>query len=554
MAKPYLLTVDDEPHVLNAVERDLRRQFGREYQVVKARSGAEALGTLQQLKQRSAPVALLLSDQRMPAMTGTEFLLQAVALYPQARKVLLTAYADTEAAIQSINEVGLDHYILKPWDPPEERLYPILEELLGDWKATAELPYEGIRIAGALWSPHSHMTKDFLSRNQVPYQWLDVEVDAEAEALAAAACGDAPVRLPVLFFPDGTTLVQPDQAALAEKIGMHAHASQPFYDLAIIGAGPAGLGAAVYGGSEGLRTVLIEKHATGGQAGSSSKIENYLGFPSGLSGGDLARRATIQARRFGVEILVPRAAVAVRVEQPYKIVQLSDGSEIRCHALVLATGVTNRRLEVPGIEKLTGAGVYYGATLSEGALYRDQEVYLVGGANSAGQAALHFARFARRVVMLVRGSSLAMGMSHYLVQQIERTPNIEVLTHTVVAAAHGERRLEGLTIADKEGGQQREVPAAALFLFIGAVPHTDMVAGLLLRNRTGFIFTGPDVMAAPEFSKLWPLKRNPYLLETSVPGIFAAGDTRHGSIKRVASAVGEGGVSIALVHQYLRSV
>ncbi len=554
MAKPYLLTVDDEPHVLNAVERDLRRQFGREYQVVKARSGAEALGTLQQLKQRSAPVALLLSDQRMPAMTGTEFLLQAVALYPQARKVLLTAYADTEAAIQSINEVGLDHYILKPWDPPEERLYPILEELLGDWKATAELPYEGIRIAGALWSPQSHMTKDFLSRNQVPYQWLDVEVDAEAEALAAAACGDAPVRLPVLFFPDGTTLVQPDQAALAEKIGMHAHASQPFYDLAIIGAGPAGLGAAVYGGSEGLRTVLIEKHATGGQAGSSSKIENYLGFPSGLSGGDLARRATIQARRFGVEILVPRAAVAVRVEQPYKIVQLSDGSEIRCHALVLATGVTNRRLEAPGIEKLTGAGVYYGATLSEGALYRDQEVYLVGGANSAGQAALHFARFARRVVMLVRGSSLAMGMSHYLVQQIERTPNIEVLTHTVVAAAHGERRLEGLTIADKEGGQQREVPAAALFLFIGAVPHTDMVAGLLLRNRTGFIFTGPDVMAAPEFSKLWPLKRNPYLLETSVPGIFAAGDTRHGSIKRVASAVGEGGVSIALVHQYLRSV
>jgi thioredoxin reductase (NADPH) len=554
MAKPYLLTVDDEPHVLNAIERDLRRRFGREYQIVKARSGAEALETVQQLKQRNAALALLLCDQRMPGMSGTEFLLQAIPLYPQARKVLLTAYADTEAAIQSINEVGLDHYILKPWDPPEDRLYPVLEALLADWKATVEQPYEGIRLAGTLWSPQSHLLKDFLSRNQVPYQWLDVEHDAEAEALVAAACGAEGVRLPVLFFPDGTALVQPEQAALAEKIGMHARASQPFYDLAIIGAGPAGLGAAVYGGSEGLRTVLIEKHATGGQAGSSSKIENYLGFPSGLSGADLASRATIQARRFGVEILVPRAAVAVRVEQPYKIVELSDGTEIRCHALVLATGVTNRRLEAPGIDELTGAGVYYGATLSEAAHYRDEEVYLVGGANSAGQAALHFARYARRVVMVVRGSALAMGMSHYLVEQIESTPNIEVLVRTTVVAAHGERRLEGLTLEDGASGEQREAPAAALFLFIGAVPHTEMVAGLVLRNRTGFILTGPDVMAAPEFGKVWPLKRNPYLLETSVPGIFAAGDNRHSSVKRVASAVGEGGVVIALAHQYLRSV
>jgi thioredoxin reductase (NADPH) len=554
MAKPYLLTVDDEPHVLNAIERDLRRRFGREYQIVKARSGAEALETVQQLKQRNAALALLLCDQRMPGMSGTEFLLQAIPLYPQARKVLLTAYADTEAAIQSINEVGLDHYILKPWDPPEDRLYPVLEALLADWKATVEQPYEGIRLAGTLWSPQSHLLKDFLSRNQVPYQWLDVEADAEAEALVAAACGEEGVRLPVLFFPDGTALVQPEQAALAEKIGMHARASQPFYDLAIIGAGPAGLGAAVYGGSEGLRTVLIEKHATGGQAGSSSKIENYLGFPSGLSGADLASRATIQARRFGVEILLPRAAVAVRVEQPYKIVELSDGTEIRCHALVLATGVTNRRLEAPGIDELTGAGVYYGATLSEAAHYRDEEVYLVGGANSAGQAALHFARYARRVVMVVRGSALAMGMSHYLVEQIESTPNIEVLVRTTVVAAHGERRLEGLTLEDGASGEQREAPAAALFLFIGAVPHTEMVAGLVLRNRTGFILTGPDVMAAPEFGKVWPLKRNPYLLETSVPGIFAAGDNRHSSVKRVASAVGEGGVVIALAHQYLRSV
>lgn len=554
MTKPLLLTIDDEPRVLNAIERDLRRQFGRDYLILKAGSGAEALSTLRQLKQRNAAVALLLCDQRMPGMTGTEFLLQAITLYPQARKVLLTAYADTEAAIQSINEIGLDHYILKPWDPPEERLYPVLEEQLADWRATVEMPYDGIRVAGTLWSPHSHATKDFLSRNQVPYQWLDIENDAEAEALVSQACAPEQIRLPVVFFPDGAALVQPDQAALAEKIGMHSRASQPFYDLAIIGAGPAGLGAAVYGGSEGLRTVLIEQHATGGQAGSSSKIENYLGFPSGLSGADLARRATIQARRFGVEILVPRQAVAVRVEQPYKIVALSDGTEIRCHALVLATGVTNRRLDAPGIDALTGAGVYYGATLAEAAHYRDQDVYLVGGANSAGQAALHFARYARNVYMVVRGTSLSIAMSHYLVEQIERTANIAVLARTTVAAARGEQRLEALDLRDEETGVVREVPAAALFLFIGAVPHTELVDGVVLRNSAGFILTGQDVLRAPGYKEFWPLRRDPYHLETSVPGIFAAGDTRQGSIKRVASAVGEGGVSIALVHQYLRTV
>jgi thioredoxin reductase (NADPH) len=554
MTKPALLTVDDEPHVLNAIERDLRRHYGRDYLILKASSGAEALDTLRQLKQRSTPVALLLCDQRMPAMTGIDFLRQAIALYPQARRVLLTAYADTGVAIQGINEIGLDHYILKPWDPPEERLYPILDDLLEDWRATVALPYDGIRLAGTLWSPHSHTVKEFLSRNQVPYQWLDVERDSDAEALVTAACAPGPIRLPVLFFPDGTALVQPEEAALAEKIGMHSRASQPFYDLAIIGAGPAGLGAAVYGGSEGLRTVLVEQHATGGQAGSSSKIENYLGFPSGLSGADLARRATIQARRFGVEILVPRRATAVRVEQPYKIVELGDGAEIRCHAVVLATGVTNRRLDAPGIERLTGAGIYYGATLAEAAHYRDEDVYLVGGANSAGQAALHFARYVRRVVMVVRATSLAIAMSHYLVEQIARTPNVEVLTRTTVAAAHGEQRLQALTLRDEDSGAVRDVPAAALFLFIGAVPHTDFVAGVVLRNQAGFILTGQDVMAAPGYQQFWPLRRNPFHLETSVPGIFAAGDTRQGSVKRVASAVGEGGVVIALVHQYLRSV
>jgi thioredoxin reductase (NADPH) len=468
--------------------------------------------------------------------------------------VLLTAYADTEVAIQGINEVGLDHYILKPWDPPDERFYPPLEELLEEWQTTVEMPYEGIRLAGTLWSPQTHELKEFLSRNQVPYQWLDVEASAEAEALVTAACGPDGIRLPVLFFPDGTALVQPDPATLAEKVGMHSRASQPFYDMAIIGGGPAGLGAAVYGGSEGLRTVLVEQHATGGQAGSSSRIENYLGFPKGLTGAELARRATTQARRFGVEILVPRTAMSLRVEQPYKFVQIGDGSEFGCHALVLATGVTNRRLDAPGIERLTGAGVYYGATLSEAIHYRDQEVYLVGGANSAGQAALHFARFARRVVMVVRAGSLAEGMSHYLIAQIEALPNVEVLTRSSVVAAHGEQRLTALTLRHDESGQEREVNAAALFLFIGAVPHTSLVADMVLRNPAGFILTGPEVMAHPDYARVWPLKRNPFLLETSVPGIFAAGDARQGSIKRVASAVGEGGVVVALVHQYLRLV
>ncbi len=554
MAKPVILTVDDEPEVLNMINRDLRRHFGKDYRIIKASSGQEALDTVQQLKTRNEPVALMVCDQRMPQMEGTEFLEEAIRFYPEARKVLLTAYADTDAAIQSINKIGLDHYLMKPWTPAEENLYPVLEDLLADWHATVEIPFDGIRIAGTLWSPHSHNIKDFLARNQVAYQWLDIEIDEQAETLVKSVVEDEAVKLPVIFFTDGTYLVQPSTDEIADKIGMHSSAMQAFYDLAIIGGGPAGLGAAVYGGSEGLNTVLIEKHATGGQAGSSSRIENYLGFPKGLSGADLARRATAQAKRFEVEILLPSEAVGVRIEGNTKFIELSDGTEIGCRALVLAPGVSNRRLDAPGITELTGAGIYYGATLSEAALYRDQEVYLVGGANSAGQAAVHFAKYAKRVTMLVRGTSLEKGMSQYLVDQIADIENIRVLVRTAVVEAHGDQKLEALTIVNNDTKEEETVDVAALFLFIGAVPHTEMVADLVLRNNSGFILTGQELVAHKDYKKHWPLKRAPFYLETSIPGIFAAGDVRQGSVKRVAAGVGEGGVAVALVHQYLRTV
>jgi thioredoxin reductase (NADPH) len=553
MAKPIIVTVDDEPQVLNAIERDLRRHYRGNYRIVKANTGGEALEAIKSFKQRNMPVALFLADQRMPTMSGTEFLDEAQKLYPDARKALLTAYADTEAAIASINSVGLDYYLMKPWDPPEQNLYPVLDDLLDDWQATATIPYDGIRVAGTLWSAHSHEVKDFLARNQVPYQWLDIEQNEEARTLVEASAGEHP-KLPVLFFPDGDVLIKPDLQALAEKCGLHTTASEEFYDVIIVGAGPAGLGAAVYGASEGLKTLMIDMEATGGQAGTSSRIENYLGFPKGLSGADLARRATAQAKRLGAEILLAQEVVSVRVDGNYKFVKLASGSEIGCRALVIASGVTTRELDAPGVKELTGKGIYYGAALTEAAYYQGKPMYVVGGANSAGQGAMFFSRYASKVTMLVRASSLAKSMSQYLIDQIHDTPNIEVMTYTVVTAAHGNEGLESLTIKHTETGEEEKVLAKALFLFIGAVPHADLVADVVERNRAGFILTGPDLMRGGRKPKGWPLQRDPYLLETSIPGIFAAGDIRQNAIRRVASAVGQGANAISSVHQYLATV
>lgn len=553
MAKPIILTVDDEPQVLNAIERDLQSHFRGEYRILKARSGGEALESLVQLKRRNAPVALLLVDQRMPEMSGTEFLSEAVKYYSEARKVLLTAYADTEAAITSINRIGLDYYLMKPWDPPEQNLYPVLDDLLSDWLAAAALPYEGMRIAGTLWSAASHELKDFLARNRIPYQWLDIEQDNQARQLVEAVQKEDH-RLPVVFFPDGTTLVQPDLRIMAEKVGLKTVASQPYYDLIIVGAGPAGLGAAVYGGSEGLKTALIERHATGGQAGMSSRIENYLGFPKGLSGTDLARRATAQALRFGVEILTAQEVVSVNLDDPYRIVDLQDGSQLSCKALIIATGVTVRKLDAPGVEALTGAGIYYGAAMSEAAYYRDQHVVVVGGANSAGQAAMFFSRYASQVTMLVRASALTRGMSQYLVDQINGTPNIAVQVNTVVASVEGTDRLNCINTVNRESGETHQIPAAAMFIFVGAIPHTEMIQGVVQTNHSGFILTGPDLMRDGKRPPKWLLARDPFLLETSVPGIFAAGDVRQNAVRRVATAVGEGASAVSQVHQYLKSV
>jgi thioredoxin reductase (NADPH) len=552
MSKPIILILDDEPQVLNAVERDLRRHYRSDYRIVKANTGREALDALTQLKQRNDPVALFLVDQRMPHMSGTEFLTEAIRLYPDAAKVLLTAYADTQAAIDSINTIGLDYYLMKPWDPPEQNLYPVLDDLLSAWQQNTPPPFDGIRVAGTLWSPQSHDVKDFLARNRIPYLWQDIEQDAQARALVDAV-NKGEHRLPVVFFPDGSTLVEPDLVMLAEKSGLRTQAAMPFYDVIIVGAGPAGLGAAVYAASEGLHTLMIDRHATGGQAGTSSRIENYLGFPKGLSGAELAQRATAQAIRLGAEILTARVATKVRVEEPSRFVMLSDGAELGCKALIIATGVTVKRLDAPGVERLTGAGVYYGTALTEAANYRGQHVFVVGGANSAGQGAMFFSRYASKVSMLVRGDGLAASMSQYLINQIANTPNIEVLTHTQVTEAHGDSRLEAITL-QRGDGTQETLPAAALFLFIGAVPHSELAAGVVERNSAGFILTGQDLIHDGKRPLNWKLKRDPYLLETSAPGIFAAGDIRQGAIRRVASAVGEGAVAVSLVHQYLRTV
>ena len=556
MPKPVLLTVDDDPEVLRAIERDLRSHYADRFRVMRSSSGGAALNTLRELKARNNPVALLLADQRMPQMNGVGFLSEAMELFPQAKRALLTAYADTNAAIDAINEARIHYYLMKPWDPPEEKLYPAIDDLLLDWKSSYRPPYEGIRVLGTRWSNRCYELREFLARNQVPYQWIDIEVaqsDPEVGTLIKSLGPDAE-SLPLLLFPDGTRLAEPLLPAVADKVGLRTHAETNFYDLAIIGGGPAGLAAAVYGASEGLKTVIIERQAPGGQAGLSSRIENYLGFPSGLSGSDLANRAVIQARRFGVEILSPQEVVGLRVQGPYRYVKLADGTEISCNALLLAMGVQWRTLDIPGIDRFQGAGVYYGGGTSEAISCRGETVYVIGGANSAGQAAMHFSKFAEKVVMLVRGKSLAASMSHYLIEQIEKTPKIEVWTQSKVAEVHGDSRLTGITVHCETTGTREQLPASSLYIFIGALPRTEWLAGLIERDERGFILSGPDLIREGKRPVSWTLDRDPLLLETNIPGIFVVGDVRHGSVKRVASGVGEGAVVVQFMHQYLAKV
>jgi thioredoxin reductase (NADPH) len=553
MGKPVILAVDDDPQVLRAVERDLRRKYAREYRVLRADSGESALDTLGKLKLRGDPVALFLVDQRMPRMTGVEFLEKAVEVFPEAKRDLLTAYADTDAAIRAINEVGLDYYLQKPWDPPEEHLYPILDDQLEEWISGFRPPFEGLRVVGNRWSSDSHRLRDFLARNRVSYRWLDVEGSDEARRILEQLDHGA-FKLPVVVLEDGSHIEAPANREVAEKIGLKTRAERPFYDLIIVGAGPAGLAAAVYGASEGLRTVLIEREVPGGQAGTSSKIENYLGFHSGIAGGELSRRAVAQAKRFGVEILTPQEVRSVRVEDRYRVVTLADGTELSGDVLLIATGVSYRKLDVPGVERLTGAGVYYGAAITEALSCRDDDVYIVGGANSAGQAAMYLSQFARSVTLLVRGDSLERSMSRYLIDEIEARDNIHVRLNSGVARVDGEQNLETVTIRETTSGKEDTIPAAGLFIFIGALPGTDWLDGIVKRDERGFILSGPDLMQDGKRPQGWRLDRDPYLLETNVPGMFVAGDVRHGSVKRVASGVGEGSIAVQFVHQYMREV
>lgn len=604
--RPVLLTVDDNPQVVRVIERDLKQQYGKRYSVLKAESGEEALKLVKKLKLQNEILALLLADQRMPDMSGVSLIEEVMKIFPEAKRVLLTAYADTDAAIRSINKAKIDYYLMKPWDPPEVHMYPILDDLLDDWWALAKPPFEGIRIIGLRWSPKSYEIKHFLARNGIPYQWLDMEANEEAHKLVSylestskddtlgyhstvpvientvsalsthendktdnnntespfstkstsSQSHSSFMHLPLLIFPDGSYLQEPSNSQLAEKIGLKTHAQMPFYDLIIIGAGPAGLAAAVYGASEGLSTLLIERQAPGGQAGMSSNIENYLGFPSGLSGGNLARRAVAQAAKFGAEILAPQEVASLRVDGPYRIVKLNDGTEISCHALLIACGVSYRQLnDVTGIEKLTGSGVYYGASMVEALSCRDEDVFMVGGANSAGQNAVHFSKYAKTVTLVVRGDSLNRSMSQYVIDQIHETNNIHVLLNSRVTEVRGENRLEFITIKNAQTGQLQTFTSHGLYIFIGAVPHTDVLVGLIERDANGFILTGPDLIdGGRERPQGWTLKRQPFLLETNVPGIFAAGDVRHGSMKRVAASVGEGSIAVQLIHQYLKKV
>lgn len=552
MNKPIIIAIDDEPQVLNAVARDLQAQYQNEYQIMRAASGKEAIDAVQELKRRNLAIALFLVDQRMPTMSGIEFLTEAVKIYPDTKKVLLTAYADTDVAINSINSINLDYYLMKPWDPPEERLYPVLDDLLSDWISTVPIPYGGIRLVGTLWSAKSHYIKDFLARSQIPYQWLDFEKAVEAKKLLELESSKE-VRMPTLFFPDGSTLVDPDLSTLAAKVGMSTRAKKPYYDLIIVGAGPAGLTAAVYGASEGLKTLVIEREAAGGQAGTSARIENFIGFPQGISGADLTRRAITQAKRLGAEILIQEVC-SVRADGPYRFVNLKDGTELSCKALLLSTGVAVRKLDVHGIDQLTGVSVYYGAATSEAAHYQGKKVYVIGGANSAGQGAMFLSRFASEVVLVYRDKNLEKSMSTYLIDQIDRAENISTLANTEISAVEGTKKLETITLKNRESGESVAKEADAVFIFIGAVPSTEVTGDLIQKDGENFICTGPDLFLGGNRPKGWTLQRDPFVLETNVPGIFAAGDVRHGAIRRVASAVGQGAVAVELIHKYLETV
>jgi thioredoxin reductase (NADPH) len=551
-ARPVLLTVDDDPSVSRVVARDLRRRFGGDYRVVRAESGDDALDVLRELTVRGEPTALLLADHRMPGMTGVDFLEQAMDLVPDAKRVLLTAYADTDAAIRAINDVDLDRYLLKPWDPPEEHLYPVIDELLTEWRARARPVFEGLTLVGHQWSAETQEAKEFLARNQVPYRHLDVRSEEAQRLLEAARLTEQPDVLPVAFLPDGTVLRRPSVRDLAERAGLATTAGSPFYDVVVVGGGPAGLGAAVYAGSEGLRTLLVEQSATGGQAGQSSRIENYLGFPRGLPGAELAQRAREQAERFEVEILTAARCTGIAERGDGRVVRFADGAEVTAHAVVLATGVAYARLAAPGVDDFAGRGVFYGAAAHEAVNCRGQVVYVVGAANSAGQAALHFAKFATSVVLLARGDSLRRSMSEYLVARIEATPGITVRTCTEVVGGTGVEHLEQLVLKDARTGTQETVDASWLFVFIGARPDTEWLGEAFTRDARGFLLTGPDLLEADGRRPAgWPLDRDPYLLEASLPGVFVAGDVRAASVKRVASAVGEGALAITLVHRYL---
>jgi thioredoxin reductase (NADPH) len=551
--RPAIVTVDDDPSVSRSIARDLRREYGDEHRIIRGESGEQVLEALRELKLRGEQVAVILADYRMPRMNGIEFLEQAMDIFPFARRVLLTAYADTDAAIQAINVVDVDHYMLKPWDPPEEKLYPVLGTLLEEWKGAAHAPVPETKVVGHRWSARSFEVRDFLARNRVPYRWYP-STEPEGERLLSAAGRDQDQpddAIPLVVTPGGETLFAPSDAELAARVGLTTDPAQDFYDVVVVGGGPAGLGAAVYAASEGLRTVLVERTATGGQAGTSARIENYLGFPDGISGEQLAERARRQAVKFGAELVSARDVSGVEISGPARIVRFVDGGRIEAHTAILATGVSYRQLDAAGAEALTGRGVFYGAALTEAMSCAEQDVYVVGGANSAGQAALHFARRSASVTMLVRGPSLRASMSSYLVDQIEATPNISVRPCTTVAEAHGTDHLEGLTLLDATTGEKEQVSTQWLFIFIGAEPRTDWLHESVLRDEHGFVFAGPDLLTEGERPAGWPLDRDPYHLETSVPGVFVAGDVRADSVKRVASAVGEGAMAVMLVHRYL---